>query len=213
METLEPLAMLSADLKAVFVDALAPYAIPGKELSVEAKVANLGSTASGRFTVEYRLSTDPVIDTSDLLIETRTVLHGLAAGATTDWTQTLRIPATVPHNHYNVGIIVETGSGRGMTASTLAELSATSILATSLSGTVVYNGQKRSVAIRSYLGTSTPIYDDRPTWIVIHGRDSSPSSPNLVQLEKTLAEFSPNDQVLVLNWSQAAASGDTGWRG
>ena len=125
--------------------------------------------------------------------------HALAPYATAG--QTLAVETPVP-NH------------------AVTDSSATPTLATSLNGTdtysldgkVTYNGSIKSVSIRSYI-SGTQIYNNLPTWIVIHGRNSSPSSSNLVQLEKALDARLTGDQVLVLDWSSAAASGLFGGAG
>lgn len=87
------------------------------------------------------------------------------------------------------------------------------ILHTSLEGIVSYQGHPQAVAIRTYLGGTEPILKDVPTWLVIHGRNSEPSSPNLVQLEAVLDAVRSGDQVLVLDWRGAAASGALGGAG
>jgi pimeloyl-ACP methyl ester carboxylesterase len=209
-EHLEPRELLSVDLAAVAVHSLAGYAVPGQTLTVQTTVANQGSDASGAFTVEYRLSKDTTFSSDDTLLGTATEA-ALGSGSTATWSQVLTVPTSTLHNKYYVEALV-TAAGDGTSSNNIATDSATtSVLYTTLSGTVAYNGITKSVSIHSYTGTSTPIFDDRATWIVIHGRNSSPSSPNLVQLESTLS--SPSDQVLVLDWSTAAASGLLGGAG
>ena len=116
-------------------------------------------------------------------------LAPLAAGAFADWAMASPTPAVANHL---------------LTPSSVAAASVTS-----LTGTVTYNGSVKPVSIHSYIA-GTPIQSNVQTWIVIHGRNSSPDSPNLVNLEKTLAA---SDQVLVLDWSSAAASGLLGGAG
>jgi pimeloyl-ACP methyl ester carboxylesterase len=211
-ERLEPREVLSADLAAVAVHALAGYAIPGQTLAVQTTVENHGPDASLGFSVEYRLSKDAVFSSDDMLLGTATK-SGLGAGSPATWSQVLTIPTSALHDKYYVEILVTAGADGTPSNNTAVDSATTSILYTSLSGTVTYNGSTKSVSIYSYAGTATPIFDDRPTWIVIHGRNSSPSSSNLVQLETTLDAHSPNDQVLVLDWSKAAASGLLGGAG
>ena len=52
-----------------------------------------------------------------------------------------------------------------------------------------------------------------PTWIFIHGRNESPTAPDLVELAQQIDDFQSGDQILVLDWGLAAASGDLGGRG
>jgi pimeloyl-ACP methyl ester carboxylesterase len=78
---------------------------------------------------------------------------------------------------------------------------------------VKYGTSTKSVALRPSQGGGTPIFDDRPTWIVIHGRNSSPSVNYLVGLSAAIDGYSASDQVLVLDWSAAAASGWIGGAG
>ena len=209
---LEPRELLSVDLAAVAVHSLAGYAVPGQTLTVQTTVTNKGSDASGSFSVEYRLSKDTAFSSDDTLLGTATET-ALGAGSTATWNQVLTIPTSALHDKYHVEILVTAAADGTPGNNTAVDSATTSILYTSLSGTVSYNGNTKSVSIYSYTGTATPIFDDRATWIVIHGRNSSPSSSNLVQLETTLDGYSPNDQVLVLNWSTAAASGLLGGAG
>jgi len=82
-----------------------------------------------------------------------------------------------------------------------------------LQGTVSCNSKTHTVYLRPSTGNGAMIRNDVPTWIVIHGRNSSPSSANLVQLAAALDGYSISDQVLVLDWSAAAASGLLGGAG
>jgi pimeloyl-ACP methyl ester carboxylesterase len=129
------------------------------------------------------------------------------------WTQTVTIPSSVPHGRYYVGILVTAGGDAVPGNNALADTDDTAILSTSLGGTVTYKGQVRSVAIRPYSDNGSPVFDNVPTWIVIHGRNSSPIASNLAQLAASLDGFSPSDQVLTLDWSSAAASGAIGGAG
>jgi pimeloyl-ACP methyl ester carboxylesterase len=122
------------------------------------------------------------------------------------------VPATTAKGVYYVGarIVVDDANAAN---NTIAEATTTTVYLTSLTGTVSYGTGSKSVAIRPYLGGGTPIFDDRPTWIVIHGRNSSPSVSYLAGLSSAIDGFSTTDQVLVLDWSAAAASGWIGGAG
>ena len=207
-ERLESREVLSASLQATLVDALASCAVPGGSLTVQTAIVNNGSDVAKNLTVEYRLSNDQGIDASDTLIG-RVTKTDLLPGDSVEWSQSLTIPATLAHADYYLGMIAQAADAA---PATLADASVTEILSTSLSGTVTYNGKSRSVSIRSFT-SGAGILDNVATWIVIHGRNSSPSSSNLVQLATALDARFSNDQLLVLDWSSAAASGLFGGAG
>jgi len=210
-ERLERREVFSADLDAVRVDALVDYAAKGQSLAIETSIANRSSSdASLDYVVEFRLSLDRTLDSSDLLLGSVT-RPGLAVSSLDKWTQQLTIPATALHARYFVTAAVRNSAD--VLEDTAIDDQSTSVVFSSLTGVVSYQGRSSSVFIRSYLGESTPILDSVPTWLVIHGRNSSPSSPNLVQLGTALDGVQPGDQVLVLDWSGAAASGSLGGAG
>lgn len=212
LERLESREVLSADLQAVLADALADHVIPGQTLQVQVTIANAGPDAPETVAVDYYLSDDAVITIADRLVAA-TVQSAPQPGTAVTWVQTVTVPASVPHAHYFLGIVV---TGDGDTApgnNAVADTDDTAVLYTSLNGSVTYNGQTRAVAIRPYTGAGAPLLDDVPTWIVIHGRNSAPSASNLTQLAASLDGFSPSDQVLALDWSSAAASGLWGGAG
>jgi pimeloyl-ACP methyl ester carboxylesterase len=49
------------------------------------------------------------------------------------------------------------------------------------------------------------INPSQPTWVVVHGRESSRSEANINGLAQALADANPSHQVLTLDWSDAAA--------
>ena len=212
LEPLESRLPTAADLFAAFVTTPASdWAAAGQALAVSAQVQNVGDASASTFTVEYRLSTDNVITTADPLLAS-SMQFGLAAGATANLAQSVTVPAATAKGVYYVGVrLVFTDATPAN--NTAAEATATAVYLTSLTGTVTYGGSSKSVAIRSYQGGGTPIFDDRPTWIVIHGRNSSPSVNYLAGLSAAIDGYSPGDQVLVLDWSAAAASGWIGGAG
>lgn len=215
LEPLETRIALAVDLMAIQVDALATRATVGQPVAISTTVKNGGTTASGSFTVEYRLSLDSTITATDLLLGS-TTWTSLAGGVQTTSTANLTVPSSIPHGDYRVGVIVKPNiiyPDTNSTNNTAADSTATEVLSTSLTGSVSYAGIAKTVSIRSAAGATTPIYDDVPTWIVIHGRNSSPTSSNLVALAQSIDGYRTGDQVLVLDWSNAAASGLLGGSG
>ncbi len=212
LESLENRLPTAADLFAALVATPASdWAAAGQALAVAAQVQNVGDAAASQYQVEYRLSTDALITASDPLLAT-SQQAGLAAGAIADLSQSVTVPATTAKGVYYVGVRI-VFSDANAANNTAAEATATTIYLTSLTGTVIYGSSSKSVAIRPYLGGGTPIFDDRPTWLVIHGRNSSPSVSYLAGLSAAIDGYSPSDQVLVLDWSAAAASGWIGGAG
>lgn len=77
-----------------------------------------------------------------------------------------------------------------------------------LNGTVTRNGLTKPVSLKRVDGDSTDI-KNRPTWVVIHGMNSSPNGDNIKELSDAIGDYKKDknaDQVLVLDWSQAAYS-------
>jgi pimeloyl-ACP methyl ester carboxylesterase len=213
LEALEPRMVAAADLAATLVATpLADWVVPGQSLTIAADIANPGDQASAGFRVEYRLSVDAAITSGDLLLGSSEQL-ALASLGTINLVQAVTVPANVAKGQYFVGVtIVPAGVDENSANDSLAEAGDTDVLLTTLSGTATYNGKAKNVALRSRL-VGTPIFDDRPTWIVIHGRNSSPSVDYLVGLASAIDGYTSTDQVLMLDWSAAAASGWIGGSG
>jgi len=74
-------------------------------------------------------------------------------------------------------------------------------------GNVKHNGQSVRVGLLFADGAQRTISPRRPTWIVIHGWRSSPEGGAIPQLSSAIDGIAPRDQVLVLDWSQAANAG------
>ena len=212
VEPLESRLPTAADLFAALVTTPASYwAAAGQALAVTAQVQNVGDAPSGTYQVEYRLSADNVITTADTLLGASSQV-GLAAGGTANLSKSVIVPAATAKGVYYVGIRI-VASDANAANNAAAEGLTTAVYLTSLTGTVTYGGSAKSVAIRPYQGGGTPIFDDRPTWIVIHGRNSSPGVSYLAGLSAAIDGYSASDQVLVLDWSAAAASGWIGGAG
>lgn len=213
LEALEPRMVTAADLAATLVTTpLADWVVPGQSLTIAADIANIGDQASAGFRVEYRLSVDAAITSGDLLLGSSNQ-PALASQGAVNLVQALTVPANTAKGAYFVGVtIVPAGTDESAANNALAEADDTAVLLTTLTGKATYNGNAKNVAIRSRLA-GTPIFDDVPTWIVIHGRNSSPSVDYLVGLAAALDGYTPSDQVLMLDWSAAAASGWIGGSG
>ncbi|MEG4169887.1 MULTISPECIES: hypothetical protein [unclassified Microcoleus] len=82
-----------------------------------------------------------------------------------------------------------------------------------LNGTVTRNGQTKQVSLKRVDGDSTDI-KNRPTWVVIHGMNNSPQTDSIKELSNAIGDYKKDknaDQVLVLDWSQAAYSDSKLW--
>jgi pimeloyl-ACP methyl ester carboxylesterase len=215
IEMLEERLVLTAlsDLTPALIQ-FAPTA-PGDHTTVKTAVQNVGQGAVNAFQVEYRLSTDATIDDQDIVIKTVT-RRRVAAGGEADWNQKLTLPADLPAGHYYLGIIVDPKQlipEQNEANNILATATPVAVLGTSLSGKVQFGHSKLPVSIESLQGSKTPIDPAVTTWIVIHGRNESAQSPEITQLANTIDGYQPGDQVLLLNWSKAAASGTLGGNG
>src|SRR3981189_563853 len=74
---------------------------------------------------------------------------------------------------------------------------------TVLSGTIVDGGARFAVSIQTTDGT--PIDPSRPTWLIIHGWNSSPAV--FADLVSAIHNQRPTDQILVLDCNPAANTG------
>lgn len=189
--------------------------VPGETTTVHTAVQNSGQGKVKSFQVEYRLSSDPTLDAQDILIKT-TTRKRLAAGGTSDWNQKITLPADLPAGHYYLAVIVDPKQQipeQIESNNTLATETPVAVLGTHLTGKVQFERSKRSVSIENLNGQNEAIDPGITTWIVIHGRNQSSNSPDLVQLATVIDGYQPGDQVLMLDWSKAAASGALGGDG
>ncbi|MDB5389077.1 MAG: Hemolysin-type calcium-binding repeat family protein [Planctomycetaceae bacterium] len=188
---------------------------PGATTTVHTVIQDLRQGSVKSFQVEYRLSSDTTIDDQDILIKTVTRKH-LAAGGTSDWNQRITLPKDLPAGHYYLGVIADPKHlipEQNETNNTLATESSVPVFGTSLTGKVHFENSQRPVSIQSLPGAGTPIDPAITTWIIIHGRNESAQDPDIVQLANAIDGYQPGDQVLLLNWSKAAASGALGGNG
>lgn len=187
---------------------------PDSKISVQTSVDNLGPGRSSRSQVEYRLSLDEIADDQDLLLDT--VTHKKITGnGQSAWTQTLRLPADLAAGTYHLVVTVDPGNAlleADETNNSLSSVESIAIARTTLTGRVDYLKTSRPVEIHA-IGQSAIIDPALTTWLVIHGRNQSAQSTNLVQLASQIDEYQPGDQVLLLDWRKAARSGLLGGNG
>lgn len=204
-----------ADLVAVRADAPASGTL-GQTISVSTRIDNVGGTATGSFSIQYRLSTNSIISSADTLLKTVTV-GGIAAGSFRSWSESVSLGGSLPFGRFYIGIMVDTGgqvAESNESNNAVADASTIQLLSTRLSGTASYNGDARSIWIEHRVAGQA-IRTDVNTWIVVHGRNSSPSSSGIAGLAAAIDAQRPDstDQVLVLNWAAAAESGWIGGNG
>lgn len=76
-----------------------------------------------------------------------------------------------------------------------------------IAASVNINGN--SDELRLFTVDGSNIDPSKPTWIVIHGWDSSPTDSGIANLAAGIAAQRPGEQVLLLDWSAAADTGQT----
>lgn len=74
-------------------------------------------------------------------------------------------------------------------------------------GTVKLGGATREIGLIRADGSTKPILANRDTWIIIHGWLGDPESNSLPRLADAIHGQSKKNQVLMLDWSSAAADG------
>lgn len=216
IECFEPRIVPTAmcDLTATIVQGPAAAA-PGDRITVDLKIENLGVVTSPRFQIEIRLSLDGIIDSQDQLLAT-VARRKVAAGANAEWSQRVKLPENLPAGTYHIAVVVDPGNQmaeQNESNNALADAGATAIFRNALTGRVKYLQGTRPVEIHASGDGRAAINPDTTTWIVIHGRNESSTSPDLVTLAQQIDQYQPGDQVLVLDWTKAAASGDLGGQG
>ncbi len=216
IEALEPRCLPTAmcDLTPMLVDG-PETAEPGSRISIETAVGNSGTAGSPKFQVEYRLSLDGVVNDQDLLLTTVT-RKKISATGEVHWTQSVTLPSDLSAGTYHLGVIVDPSNTIpeiNETNNSLAELGTIIVARTHLTGRVQYLKGHRPVDMHALGNLAAPIDPSLTTWIVIHGRNESSDSPNLVQLALQIDQYQPGDQVLLLDWRKGAKSGTIGGQG
>jgi pimeloyl-ACP methyl ester carboxylesterase len=74
------------------------------------------------------------------------------------------------------------------------------------SGTVTKDGETKPVSLKRVDGGNPTDIQNRPTWVVIHGMNNSPETDSIKALSQSIDNYKTDDQVLVLDWNQAALS-------
>jgi pimeloyl-ACP methyl ester carboxylesterase len=190
-------------------------AVPGERLQMGIQVSNLGAVSSPRFQVEIRLSLDGVIDDQDPVLATINRRKVRAAG-TVLWTQRFKLPDNLPAGVYHFGVVVDPANriAEGNEANNTGIAGDTTpIYRTALDGRVKSLQKSKPVSIHALGDTGAPLDLNATTWLIIHGRNESSMSPDLVTLGQQIDQYQPGDQVLVLDWQKAAFSGALGGQG
>ncbi|MDB5336098.1 MAG: Hemolysin-type calcium-binding repeat family protein [Planctomycetaceae bacterium] len=190
-------------------------AAPGDRITVNIEINNLGAVASPKFQVEIRLSLDGIIDSQDQLLVT-VGRRKISVGDNAQWSQRLKLPENLPAGTYHIGVVVDPGNQvpeQNEINNSLADTGTIAVFRDALTGRVKYQKGTQPVEIHALGDGLAPINPDITTWIVIHGRNESSTSPDLVALAQQIDQYQPGDQVLVLDWKKAAASGELGGQG
>lgn len=202
------------DLTPVLVQAPAT-AEPGDRIAVSIQIGNLGAANSPRFQVEIRLSLDGIINGDDQRLTT--VAHKkIGAGGAAQWSQQFRLPETLPAGSYHIGLIIDPAhqvAEQNEANNTLADTNTTAVFRSQLAGRVKYQKGTKPAEIHRLDESGAAINPELTTWLVIHGRNESSTSPDLVALAQQIEQYQSGDQVLVLDWQKAAASGVLGGQG
>lgn len=214
-DALETRKLCAADLTPAIIDA-PTSAGPGALISVYADVDNIGTSASGTYRIDFRISNNTAIDNSDRLLKT-VFRNSIAAGGDARWYEQITMPTDIAAGDHYVGAVVDPLNSIPEIReynNSRADTNRLAYYATELSGQVKHpiNNVWHSVKIRP-ISAGSNIVADRATWIVIHGRNSSPDSSSISQLAGRIEGYQAGDQVLTLDWRNAAASGAVGGAG
>lgn len=206
----------------------------GQAIAVEkAQVFNAGSQNSGSFLIQWYLSRDPQGSSDDILLYrtngSTTYTHGGIAGNSygTAFAVALKLPAVKPASwpdtHFYIvmrtdasNLVAETNESNnfGQVGETydydpirITQPPARTITETVQGSAPVGYPELRSqifVTLKRVDQGIGPIKNMR-TWVIVHGRNSNPYTPNMDRLIRAVKTARPYDQVLTLNWSQGAA--------
>jgi pimeloyl-ACP methyl ester carboxylesterase len=187
----------------------------GETATVQTRIENFGPDSSKAFRVEYRLSLDATLDGNDILLK-RVKVKGLAGGAELLWNQAVTIRSRVTPGQYFLGIVLDPRNRvpeSSETNNSLTTAVPVTVMTPRLSGQVGTGRNRTVVSIAPAESSGVGIDPSRVTWIVIHGRNGSSEDLDLVQLANVIDGYQAGDQVLMLDWSQAADSGALGGAG
>lgn len=193
----------------------------------QAQVQNRGSRNSGTFEVKWYLSRDHYGSSDDILLSdplgftTFIFVHGIPGRTrSSDFSFTLQLSKSIPTGWRGDSyfIVMKTDASNdvketkennnfGQMGLTLDYDTIKIVTKYWVDGEVSYDGDARPVALTNVDHQQT-IRNDQTTWIVIHGRDSSPDSEDISQLWRAIDNRvnRVNSQVLVLDWRAAASS-------
>ncbi len=83
--------------------------LPGGTVNVSYTINNSGSSSTGSFQNQIRLSTDTTINSSDILLTTRTMSSGVAGNGSSTDSVTATIPSGTTPGSYYIGVIADSG--------------------------------------------------------------------------------------------------------
>lgn len=206
----------------------------GQTIAVEkAEVINAGSQNAGSFLIQWYLSCDPQGSSDDILLQRTNgstgYFHGSIAGNSQGATFSVALklpsvkPAAWPDTHFYIvmrtdasNVVAESDENNnfGQVGETydydpirITQPPARTITETIQGSAPLAYPELRSqiqVTLKRVDQGTGPIKNMR-TWVIVHGRNSNPYTPNMDRLIRAVKTARPYDQVLTLNWSQGAA--------
>ncbi|MFO0879777.1 MAG: right-handed parallel beta-helix repeat-containing protein [Gemmataceae bacterium] len=204
----------------------------GDTIQVRSQIRNAGAKNSPGFGVRWYLSRDQVFSANDDIPLVRTVGGGFqhnhvsipANSLGAEFTTTLRLPARadLPNTWYGPGYYLLQVIDQANVVAEVNESNNSGLGFTRDTAPVVVTGSDLNGRLRANFSPSRdwidvsltrqngqPIQFDRMTWLVIHGRadDSGVNEAEESSFEKLAAVLSarrPNDQVLLLDWSEGS---------
>ena len=99
-------ATLSTDVSIESIDVFGGSHEAGEDLTVKTNLANTGAADSGMFDIDFYVSTDEMITSSDTLVGTKSI-SSIAAGANSNIEENVNLPAGLAVGDYFVGAIID----------------------------------------------------------------------------------------------------------
>lgn len=75
-----------------------------------------------------------------------------------------------------------------------------------ISGTAALSGQTTPIKFERFISATSAVDPTVRTWVLVHGRNGNGHTTGLTNIANTIHAQFPQDQILTLDWSQAAAS-------
>ncbi len=181
----------------------------GSTLSVKDTVKNQGPlSAKGPFRVDFYLSADATIATSDLLLGSRNVTSTLAYGATNQATTTLAIPAGLAAGSWRLGAIAD---GGGVVPETLENnnakaSSALSLLPDFTAVSVTASATGRTVTVTETVRNDGPVASPASKMDLRLSTDNSVGSSDPVLAQRAIPTLAPGASSTVTTTATAPAA-------